>query len=73
MNSMNYGTLVQVFLKIPEESYIYTIRCNMIDEPNPSRFGIEMHITDELNVTYNSYNASVSYDNNTGWFVTSAK
>ena len=38
----------------------------MVDEPTPTQFGVELHITDELNVTYNEYDASISYDNDTG-------
>ena len=55
-----------MFLKIPGDSNIYTVRCNMVDEPTPTQFGVELHITDELNVTYNEYDASISYDNDTG-------
>lgn len=62
---------LQVFLTIPGEASAYTVRCKMNTKPTSTEFDVEAHITDVMNETANTINASLSYDNNTGTQTTS--
>jgi len=55
-----------VFVSIPGEENSYTVRCAMSVEPTDTEFDIELHITEDLNVTYNNLSATISYSNTTG-------
>ena len=53
-------------MKIAGDTNIYTVRANMDVQPTADNNGIEIHITDDANITYNNYSADISYDNDTG-------
>ena len=57
---------LQIFLTIPGEAGVYTVRCQIDSEPSETNHILEAHIADELNVTTNTYNMSVKYSSITG-------
>ncbi|KAF6038212.1 hypothetical protein EB796_003483 [Bugula neritina] len=64
-NVTDVYSYMKVFVSIPGEENSYTVRCAMSVEPTDTEFDIELHITEDLNVTYNNLSATISYSNTT--------
>ncbi|XP_067950294.1 uncharacterized protein [Watersipora subatra] len=58
-------SFMKIFLTIPGDPSVYTVKCSLDGPHNETDPFLEAHITDELNVTVNAYNVSVSYSNDT--------
>lgn len=53
-------------MQIPGEASVYTVRGLMDKIPDDDSHSLEVHITDTLNITVNTLNATINYDNTTG-------